>query len=365
VANYTYYLGNVVDGTISAALPFKNVTYTSQLNTPGTFTGTLTLSDPGVLNMAPVAWTTPAKTALWIDRNGVLEWGGMIWGRSYDSTTYQLTVTGSTFDSYGLRRYIETDTIITGVDQLTVAASLWNTMQTEAHGNIHCPASTQTSGVLINAQWLKTDYKRVTDAIKDLTNSVTGFDYGITVAWTSMNTPSQQMIFGYPNLGRVTSTNQLLFQYPGNILSYTLAEDGASVANTSFAFGAGSGATQLYAYSNNPASLSNGYPVLQGGTSYKDITDFTQLLNFANADSALYNNPPQTVTAVVRGDLDPIVTTYGLGDYVMLQISDFRYPALPGLPYGISSAYQIRGLSTSVDDQGVEKVTMTLMVAPS
>lgn len=365
MANYTYYLGNLVAGTISAALPFKNVTYGLQLNTPGTFTGTLALSDPGVNSMSPVTWTAPGKTALWIDRNGVLQWGGIIWGRSYDSTKFQMTVTGSTFDSYGQRRYIDTDTVVAGVDQLTVAASLWNTMQTTAHGNINCPAAAQTSGVPISPTWLKTDYKRVTDAVKDLTNSVTGFDYNIQVAWSTQLTPTQQMVFGYPNLGRIQSTNQLLFQYPGNITSYTLAEDGASVANTSFAFGAGSGATAIVASSQNTASLTNGYPVLQGGTSYKDITNQAQLQSFSDADMSLYNNPPQTVSIVVRGDLDPIIGTYGLGDYVMLQISDYRFPALPGLPYGISSAYQIRNISITVDDQGVEHVTMTLMVAPS
>jgi len=366
MAKYTYYFGNLVAGTISAALPCKDVTYTQQLNTPGSFSASLNVSDPGVANMDPITWTAPGKTALWIDRNGVLVWGGIIWGRTYDSTKYQIAISGSTFDSYGQRRYIDYDNVVTSTEQLTVAANLWNTMQTKAHGNINCPAVVTTpSGVTINAQWLTTDRKRVIDAIKDLTNSATGFDYAVQVAWTSNLTTSQTMVFGYPNLGRIQSTNQLLFQYPGNIISYTLSEDGASVANTNLAFGAGSGATALVATALNTSSLTNGYPVLEGGTSYKDITDPTQLQNFANADMYLYTNPPQQVTALVRGDLDPIIGSYNLGDYVMLQISDYRFPAIPGLPYGISAAYQIRNVSIAVDDQGVEHVTLTLMVAPS
>lgn len=357
MAQYTYYFGNLTTGAVTGALPLKGVTYSTQLNAPGTFAGYVDLADPSVRSAAPIDLTTPAKSALWIDRGGVLTWGGIIWGRQYNSTTYQLSVSGSSFDSYGSRRYIDYNASFVNTDQVTVAASLWNTMQTTAHGNINCPAVAGTSGVNATVQWAPTDFKYVTDALKDLTNS-SAFDYTVTTNWASSNVPAQQMIFGAPNLGRTTTSASFLFDLPGNILSYTVTEDGAVVANTASAIGAGSGTTQLVASASSTASLTNGYPVLTESIAYKDVTDAVALKQHAIADLALYAQPVQQLNAVVLGGADPIIGSYSLGDYATVRINDFRF-------LGVAFIYQIRSISVAVDDNGVERVTLILRLVTS
>jgi len=354
---YTFYFGSLATGTISGALPLKSVSFSMAINEPGSFTAEINLADPNIRKMAPIDLTTPAKAALWIDRGGTLIWGGIVWGRTYDAATYRLKLSGSTFDSYGAKRLVDYSTTFSE-DEIQIAVDLWTNMQNTAHGNINCPAIFTASGKTVSQQWQTSDYKFVTDALKDLTNQGT-FDYTVSVFWNGNGAPAQQLVFGYPNLGRTTSASGLQFSTPGNILSYTYQEDGGIVANRTFAIGNGSGADQLAAASLNTGSLSVGYPVLDQVTSYKDVTDQTALQALSDADLALYSQPVAQVQIVVRGDSSPTLGNYNIGDYCTLNITDPRFPN------GYTDTFQIRTISVALDDSGVEKVTLSLYAVTS
>src|SRR5690606_2279374 len=50
--------------------------------------------------------TTPGVTALYVVRNDVCVWGGIVWTRSYDAVERLLSVSASEFPSYLHHRFI-------------------------------------------------------------------------------------------------------------------------------------------------------------------------------------------------------------------------------------------------------------------
>lgn len=111
--NYVYIFSNLqVDETsdsstvqsILGELALTNVSFTKELNAAGTLTGELLVSgiDTTALN---VFWATePAATGVTVYQNGAPIWGGVIWNRTYDSTTQKITITAREYISYFERR---------------------------------------------------------------------------------------------------------------------------------------------------------------------------------------------------------------------------------------------------------------------
>jgi hypothetical protein len=82
---YRYLFVDLLSNSIIGELPLTGVAFTQQLNQAGTFTGHLMLSGINTDKFNVDASTIPAKCGLYVDRDGILVWGGVIWGRQYNS----------------------------------------------------------------------------------------------------------------------------------------------------------------------------------------------------------------------------------------------------------------------------------------
>ena len=104
-ARYAYYAVDIVTNTLLAQIPLEDVTYERALKGAGTFDGKISINkqtkDLDLYNS-----TLPGKTALYVVRNGVCMWGGIIWGRTYDLMSRSLNLTASEFTSYLKHRTI-------------------------------------------------------------------------------------------------------------------------------------------------------------------------------------------------------------------------------------------------------------------
>ena len=104
-AYYSYYAVDIVTNQILAQIPFEDVTYERTLKGSGNFDGKISINkqtkDLDLYNS-----TLPGKCALYVVRNGVCMWGGIIWGRTYDLFGRSLSVTASEFTSYLRHRVI-------------------------------------------------------------------------------------------------------------------------------------------------------------------------------------------------------------------------------------------------------------------
>jgi hypothetical protein len=105
VADYKYYVFDLLTNTLLAELPFTNVSYGRSLREAGSFSGSI-VANENTKNLSLYENTLPGKTALYVTRNNVCVWGGIIWTRSYNIVNKSLEISGSEFTSYLYKRLI-------------------------------------------------------------------------------------------------------------------------------------------------------------------------------------------------------------------------------------------------------------------
>lgn len=362
---YRYLFADLLTNEIIAELPLTAVSFTQQLNQAGTFTGRLLISGINTAQYNMEAATQPARNAIYVDRNGVLVWGGVIWNRVYSSAEQTITITAREFESYFEHRLIIQTTSFTNADQLLVARTLINNAQAQPYGNIGVQVGTETSGVLINRTFYGYELKNVWQAIKDLSNQTNGFDFNIKVEYDPVtNDPIKTLVLGYPRTGDIDSgvgdLSTPVFMFPaGNIVEYEYPEDGAIIGNSLYVIGAGSNEGKLQSYAQNTAKLTSGWPLLENSTNYSDITDQTILNRLATAQVAVLSEPPPIINIVVPAYENPVFGTYSIGDDARLIIKDPRFPN------GLDVVYRIVGFNVQPGENGPERVTITLTLTTS
>jgi hypothetical protein len=363
VAVYTYYLFDLVSGAQLGTLPLKQVTFASRLNQIGDFSAVLELADPAVQAAAPIDLTNLGRTAIYVDRDGALVWGGILWTRNYRSLDRTLSIAGQDFTSYFFRRVLYAARSYVAVDPLTAAQDLIAYAQS-AQGNIGVAVSAPaSSGAVVTQAWNPWDLKEIASAIQDLSASATGFDYGVDVTWAA-GVPAITLTLSFPRRGRAAPNSGLVWEYPGNIVDYEWPEDGTRIATNIYEVGSGQGATMLLATSANPALLDSGYPVLDWVGQHKDVTDPTVLANFAIADALAHAGPLTLPVLNVRANLDPKLGDYGTGDDARLRLTDARFPAPTAGGSGTDTYWRIYTIEVTPQDTGPEDVKITFGSPP-
>jgi hypothetical protein len=102
---YRYFLTDLLTNNIISEVPFKSVSYERVNRRAGSFSGTIPFVE-STKGLDLYEATMPGRTGIYIMRNDVCVWGGIIWGRSYDVSNRQLTVDGAEFTSYFYHRNI-------------------------------------------------------------------------------------------------------------------------------------------------------------------------------------------------------------------------------------------------------------------
>jgi hypothetical protein len=362
---YRYLFADLVTNQILAELPLTGVTYNQQLNTAGSFQGHLLLSGVNATGLNISAATIPSKTAVYVDRNGVLVWGGVIWSREYKSSNQTLSITAREFISYFERRRISNTTVFNSVDQLQIAQTLISNAQGVPYGNIGIlynqdSSSTSTSGVLISRTYYNYEIKPVFVAVQDLSKQTNGFDFGVSVYYDGSGNPSRSFNTYYPRRGTIYSSSNPsapVFEFPaGNIAEYTYPEDGIAAANTIYALGAGSNEGKLIAISQNASYLTTGWALLEDQANYSDITDSAVLANLAIGQINAVSYPPTTLKVIAPPYVSPTFGTYQLGDDIRIRITDNRFPNT------LDAVYRLTNIDVIAGEDGPERVTLTLVI---
>ena len=358
MAQYRYLFTDLLSNTVIAELPLTGVNFTQQLNTAGTLSGHLLLSgvDANAMNVA--AGTIPARTGIYVDRDGTLVWGGIIWSRNYVSSGQTMTIQAREFESYFERRRITSTVAFTNTDQLSIVQSLVTTAQAATNGNLGITVGSETSGVLVSRTYYGYELKSVFSAITDLSKSNTGFDFNIYIYYDSNGNPARQLRLGYPRYGKVyssTSTTQAVLDLPaGNIVEYEYTEDGITSANTVYGLGAGSNEGKLISTQQNATQITNGWPLTEEQANYSDITDATLLSNLTLSQANTISTPPITMKVAITTYNDPILGSYEVGDDIRVRITDDRFPNT------LDTYYRLVAYNVTVGEDGPERVSMTL-----
>ena len=103
--DYRYIFTDTLTDRVLAELPMFGVTYKNKLNSAGNLSGTLPINDD--ISIKEVYENTmPGKTSIYVLRNGVCVWGGIISGRTYEVKEKTLVITADEFLSYLDRRAV-------------------------------------------------------------------------------------------------------------------------------------------------------------------------------------------------------------------------------------------------------------------
>lgn len=102
---YRYYLTDLLTNQTISEVPFKGVSYERANRRAGEFSGTIPFIEATKgLNLYEA--TMPGRSGIYIMRNNVCVWGGIIWSRSYSVESKEMQVDGGEFLSYFYHRNI-------------------------------------------------------------------------------------------------------------------------------------------------------------------------------------------------------------------------------------------------------------------
>jgi hypothetical protein len=360
---YRYLFADLRTNDILAELPLTRVSFTQVLNSSGSFQGTILGSDANELGYDITGSSEPARTAIYVDRDGVLIWGGVIWLRTWDSDSQHFTFQAREFMSYFERRRIVDTLVYENQDQLFVAQDLITLAQSVTGGDIGVVVPSNLSGVDVTRVYFDYEFKDVSGAIKDLSNQQDGFDVNIDVAYDANLEPRKYLRTDYPQRGiqyNANNADALVFEFPGNIVTYEWPDDGAQTANTMYGIGPNSNEAKIRATAVSPTDqIAAGWPLLEDTVSYTDQYDPTLLYQQTLGEVTARQVAVVTPKIVIPAYVEPVLGSYKTGDECLLRITDDRFPN-NGSGYGLVEVYRIVAISVEPGEDGPERVTLTL-----
>ncbi|MGW2210111.1 hypothetical protein [Streptomyces sp. NPDC001781] len=375
---YTYLFCDLRTDELLAELPMSAVSYSFELNGIGTLTGTIPYNSE-TLPLDPETASKPARTAVYVDRDGVLMWGGIVWTRQ--DTTGGKQIQAAEFLSYYQHRYVKktlsTDTSLLidpsyvqdggqriYADQKFIVWSLLRYAGDQPGGSIGIninPLTAPGDGIARTATYFGYERPEIYKSIAELAAADDGFDFGVEVGWTTSanNEPParyRRVRTWFPRRGRTVSESGLVFSKGGgfgSILSYDWPEDGTSLVTEMSGLGGGSGEAKVIRTATAQDMLDAGWPLLEGVATYEGVVDAAQVQGLANADLEAASGSQVQPTFEVSADADPAFGSYSVGDEALFVIDPE-----PQSPNGRQGTLRIASIeNTSVN--GPERIRLT------
>lgn len=384
-------------------IPLSGVTFSTKLNNIGTMSGTIQMTDSGVqsaLANQPSLDLLCDRTAVYVELNGNLVWGGIMQQAQYQSTKGQTKIQCQDWWGYfaGMRM-ITWNSSYTGVDQLLVAADLINIAQGNASSTSQIPnisagytaggnvgvvlgpiATSALSGAVVSSQdvtvgYAQSAFKNLGQAISDIGTGANGYDWTIDVAYDTNGIPTKTFNLWYPRAGRTYQVQQasgaaVEFNMPGTSgQDYNWPSGVIQTANVLFAAGSGTGNSAISAEAASPDLLTTGWPLMENSTSFTDVIDQEQLDNIALAYLYQVQTPVRQPSVQYNpgSDSDQPLGSFAIGDDCRLIIAPD-----PFFQNGYDSArgnygenwWRIIQVDTQVADDGKSNMTVSLATPP-
>lgn len=318
--DYTYLWCDLMTNQVVDEVTPSEVELTKQLSGTGSWSGSfkVTRRNRDRLRSSLI----PRRTALYVDRDGALVYGGILWDRDYNSENQTLRIGGGGFGSYLQRRAIDAEVDNPSIDSVVAARALITSMQAQTGSNLGIVLEgAETSGTQIDQLHEEWELKWYWDALSGLASLDSGgFDFHFDARYGPDGKPQRYVAFGHPRLG--ATGGELQVSYPGNIRRFSWPELGGDVATDVFGLGAGSGASAYIAHKDSPTALAQGFPRLDYVATYGDEQDEEAVEQLAAADLKARTDPPTVPPIEVRGDIDPVVGSYTVGDDLRMLIYD-------------------------------------------
>lgn len=202
MGNYRYLLGDILTGEINAELPFTSASFSHILNAPGAFSGTMSLQQPDKVCTIVQESLNLGRSTMYVERDGVIVWGGILWTEAIDFDQLTYTVSGEGWHSYFRRQVLDEDLTYTATEQASIAKGLIDWAQARAGGDIGVETATAiATGVTRDRTYLATDRKTIGEALEQLAAVDNGFDFRYMTDRTPAGEIQVYLITSYPATG--------------------------------------------------------------------------------------------------------------------------------------------------------------------
>lgn len=199
--------------TVVNRLVVETISYTEELNRPGTATlgcPIQSLTSDVKARLVDLA-ATPSE--VWIYADSTLSWAGEVQTLSIDGQTVQLNCIGLL--GYTFRMGVTSDLTYTGIDQFTIGKGLVDHWQALNYGNYGIDTSTVgTSGVTRDRVYLRNELHNIGQRLAELGAVSNGFDI-------SVNPSTRKLVLTNPTAG--TDLSASIFLDERNIDSASIA----------------------------------------------------------------------------------------------------------------------------------------------
>lgn len=344
MAKYRFLVADLLTNTIREELPLSDVSFRKVLNRPGAFAASIPLRHP----KATRANLDPGKTSIYVERDGVILWGGILWTVK-SSGTEKIVIGGEGFWSYFRKRLIRVTKTYAAQDQLFIARDLMNYAQGITNGNIGVTVGSETSGVNRDRTYYHYERKPIGESIEQLSAVDGGFDFAIDCAWSGSSI-TKTFVLSYPRRGRTT---QITLDLATNVEGLEWEIDATKQANSVDALGAGNGDSMLISTASDPGT---GYPLYEDAVSYKDVTVQATLNKWASSWLAQERTPVETLpTIMARDTAEAAIGSFIEGDVLNVVASDGFV--------SINGQYRVVGYKIAVDQNGRESCALDLAQA--
>lgn len=162
-------------------LPLTETKFDDFIGKPGSLTATVPLPQ-GALAARARAALQPGRTAVWLERDGDIWWGGVLWTCTPVSDEQgRLTVQfqAGTFDSYLDHRILSQDLTVTGLDQFDIARTLVAHAQEQPGGDIGISLGHERSGIVRDYSHAYSALARIRELLDKLGQLNDGFEWRI------------------------------------------------------------------------------------------------------------------------------------------------------------------------------------------
>lgn len=359
MANYRFLLADLLTDEIEGELPVEAASFIHILNNPGSLTATIRIGTdapreaPTDTEGVTESFTPPPPNvlagaqAIYVERDGVIVWGGVIWTYVADVVSNTGTIGAEGFFSLLRGRVLEGDYTATTTDQGAIVKALVDAVQgyTEGDHLIDTTTINTSTGITRTVGWEAWERKNIGEAIEELANTRDGFDFRIRCRWGATS-PVREFVIDYPATGRATAH---VLELGRNLELLRHTDDATTLASKVFVRGSGSGSSVNTSTVHNTGS---GY-VRRDAVASADDTDDTDVLDDIALRIADRGAAPTRIPYVaIYPDQQPKIGSFTVGDIVELR------GTFGAIDFG--GDYRITGWSVAIDISGQERIELTL-----
>lgn len=343
-----------------------------RISEPGTFSATMPVTNrteadkvAALIPRHPDDLTTgPGRIVCHVYRRGII-WGSyLIWSATVSESQrqgLQVQMQGSSLESYLSHVEIRQDLPYTGVDQITIARSLLDSMMSQTSADIGLTLQTGSSGVVRDRTYLAGEVATYGQRLKELSDVDGGFEWVIhTEDVAGVRTRTWK--WGYPRLGDITSDH--LWAQPGAVTAWQEDINALNGATSYRARGdsintdvAAASTPLLSTPRNADAHLVAGWPRLDKTVDYSSVKEIDTLEAYAIRWAAQRAGALRVHQATIRLDGDEF-TPANLGDFARLMLVNDWWPRQDGYA-SFSKSWRVIGIQVNPPDRnGQETATL-------